>query len=346
LTNKPKYDPSVNRFLLIVLLGCGLGYTAAAQDIHFSQFFSSPLTLNPALTGNFDGNLRVAGNYRNQWPTINRAFTTSSVSVDFPILTGRISENNRLAVGVMGYTDQQADGALKNNFGSLSVAYHQGLDEEGYNRISAGFQMVYNAKNLNTSSLKFEDQLRSDGFTGVTNEIFQATQLNISYFDLNAGLTYSGTTQSNVNYYLGASVYHLTKPKESFRGGQFNLAQRYTIHGGVYLPLNPQLMLHSSGIYQNQAGAHETVLGAALGYNFGDEYNVSETSIYFGSWYRFGDALIPYIGLEFNKLRLGATYDVNTSSLKAASNSRGGFEISLIYINKPSTERNVPCPKF
>src|SRR4028118_1209504 len=113
-------------FCFLILLA-----EAHAQDPHFSQFFASPLTLNPALTGKFDGNLRVAGNYRNQWPTINRAFTTSAVSVDFPIMTERIAENDRLAMGIMGYTDQQADGALKNNFGSLTIAYHKGLDEDG-----------------------------------------------------------------------------------------------------------------------------------------------------------------------------------------------------------------------
>ncbi|MES1226414.1 MAG: type IX secretion system membrane protein PorP/SprF, partial [Bacteroidota bacterium] len=47
-----------------------LGTAALAQDPNFSQFFASPLTLNPALTGKFDGVYRVAGNYRNQWPTI------------------------------------------------------------------------------------------------------------------------------------------------------------------------------------------------------------------------------------------------------------------------------------
>jgi hypothetical protein len=43
---------------------------------------------------------------------------------------------------------------------------------------------------------------------------------------------------------------------------------------------------------------------------------------------------------------LGATYDVNTSSLKAASQSRGGIEISLIYIKRTPGARGVPCPKF
>ncbi|MES2778241.1 MAG: PorP/SprF family type IX secretion system membrane protein [Bacteroidota bacterium] len=319
---------------------------AKAQDIHFSQFFASPLTLNPALTGNFDGNLRVAGNYRDQWPTITRAFTTSTISADFPILTSRMPENDRLALGVMGYTDQQADGVLKNNFGSLSIAYHKGMDEEGYNRLSIGFQAVYCAKNLNVTRLKFEDQLRSDGFTGITSEIFQNNQLNIGYFDLNAGIMYSGTTASNTNFYIGASVYHLTKPKESFRGGQYYLNQRYTVHGGVYFSMNEQVTLHTSGLYQSQANAHEGLLGAALGYSLGSEYADNPATVYAGGWFRFGDAIIPYVGLEFGKFRLGMTYDVTTSALKGANQARGGFEFSLIYINKPSGEHSLPCPKF
>ena len=45
---------------------------ASAQDPHFSQFFSSPLTLNPAFTGKFFGTYRVAGNYRNQLADFNK----------------------------------------------------------------------------------------------------------------------------------------------------------------------------------------------------------------------------------------------------------------------------------
>src|SRR5215471_19039498 len=73
-----------NLILFLIFLPCAT--FVRAQDPHFSQFFSSPLTLNPAFTGKFDGNVRVAGNYRDQWPTINQAYRTATVSVDFPIM--------------------------------------------------------------------------------------------------------------------------------------------------------------------------------------------------------------------------------------------------------------------
>src|SRR5919199_4055161 len=98
-----------------------------AQDPNFSQFFASPLTLNPALTGKFDGVLRVAGNYRNQWPTINNAFTTYTASVDGGILKGHIPDFDQFGVGLLAFSDKSGNGVLQNNFLGISTAYHKAL---------------------------------------------------------------------------------------------------------------------------------------------------------------------------------------------------------------------------
>ena len=107
-------------------------FFAKAQDPHFSQFFSSPLTLNPALTGKFDGTLRVAGNYRNQWPAFNNVYTTSTLSVDFAILKKRLPDFDTWGVGILALTDQAGGGILKNNYIGLSTSYHKALDEDGF----------------------------------------------------------------------------------------------------------------------------------------------------------------------------------------------------------------------
>jgi type IX secretion system PorP/SprF family membrane protein len=334
------------KYLFLSLLMLGSSQLLQAQDLHFSQFFSSPLTLNPAYTGLFDGEIRVAGNYRNQWPTINNAFVNYAVSADFAVLPNRMPLNDRWGVGVMAYTDKQANGTLRNSFYSVSTAYHKGLDEEGNHRLSLGFQGTYAQKRLYTNNLKFEDMLRSDGFTGVTNELFDPNNLNLNYFDLNAGMIFSGRFGAATNYYAGVSMYHINKPKETFTGAQFFLNPRYTVHGGVYLPVGEITTLHTSAMYQYQAGASETVLGAAIGFNLNGDMDYKPATLYAGSWMRINDAIIPYVGLEFNSLRLGISYDVNVSSLKTVSNSQGGIEISLIYINKKNTERGISCPKF
>lgn len=318
-----------------------------AQDPNFSQFFASPLTLNPALTGKFDGVYRIAGNYRNQWPSINNAYTTATVSADFGIMKSRISDLDQFGIGVMGFTDRAGNGVLTNNYAALSVAYHKGLDEDGYHQIGAGFQGTYINKRLDLTKVFFQDQLTPFGFTGVTSESFSDQQVNLSYFDLNAGVLYNGSTNGYNNFYIGASMYHINRPKETFQKGNYLLSARTTLQAGGRIPVGPYNFLHVAANHSMQAKAHNTMVGGAFALNLNqDESN--PTSVYFGSWFRFGDAIIPYIGLEFGEWHFGASYDVNTSSLKPASNSRGGMEVSLIYIKRPvdPNAKKLNCPKF
>src|ERR1035437_10389750 len=183
----------MKKIVLLSLLFFVLG-RSSAQDPHFSQFFSSPLTLNPAFTGKFDGSFRIAGNYRNQWPTINNAFTTATASADFHIMKNSIPSNDTWGMGFMAYNDNSAAGAVNFNYATISTAYHKGLDEEGHNQIGAGFQLTYANMLINTANLKFEDQLTTNGFTGVTNEIFNNSTLKTNYIDINAGVLYNGST--------------------------------------------------------------------------------------------------------------------------------------------------------
>ncbi|MDE3235657.1 MAG: PorP/SprF family type IX secretion system membrane protein [Bacteroidota bacterium] len=318
---------------------------ASAQDPHFSQFFSSPLTLNPAFTGKFDGTYRVAGNYRNQWPTINNAFTTATGAVDFHILQDRIASNDTWGVGLMAYNDNSANGAVNFNYGTISTAYHKGLDEEGYNQIGLGFQLTYANMIINTADLKFEDQLTTNGFTGVTSEIFSGSTLKSNYVDVNAGILYNGSTTDRNNFYFGVSLYHITRPKQQFTGGLFALNPRATIHAGTYFPIGETTTLHLSAMQSFQGGASETVLGGAFQLSPTTDAE-KPVSLYAGGWLRLNDAIIPYVGLEFGDLRLGVSYDVNTSSLKTASQGTGGIEVSLIYVRRPSTDKPINCPKF
>ncbi len=334
--------------ILSTLFGCvALVSVSNAQDPNFSQFFASPLTLNPALTGKFDGVFRVAGNYRNQWPTINNAFVTKTASIDFGILKNRLAEIDQLGVGILGMTDNAGDGVLVTNYAGVSLAYHKGLDENGYHQVGAGFQVTMASKRLDITKVYFADQLTPLGFTGVTSEIFTNKQISVNYVDVNAGVLYNGSTNGYNNFYIGASMYHINRPKESFKGGQYLLSARTTLQAGGKVPIGPYNYLHVAANHSMQAKAHNTMAGLAFSYNI-NQNEENPTNVYIGSWYRFNDAVIPYIGLEFNGLHIGASYDANTSSLKPASNTKGGIEISLIYIKKPSDPdaKKLNCPRF
>lgn len=335
------------RTLPIILLLLGFGLPALSQDPHFSQFFASPLTLNPAYTGKFNGQLRVAGNYRDQWPAISKAFVTSTISLDAPVMSGKLPDFDTWGVGGMAMSDRTANGILNSNYFALSTAYHKSLDENGLHQLGVGFQGVYTSKRLDGSELNFENELALDGtWTNPSGEAVDGSRISVSYLDFNAGVLYSGSTNGDDNFYIGASVYHLNRPKENFTNGNYTLQPRVSVHGGGYLPVGQATTLHLSGLHSRQAGANETVVGGAIAYNLIDDFE-RPTQFYAGAWYRFSDSFIPYVGFEFADIRLGVTYDVNTSALKTASMRRGGIEVSLIYIKKPSTGgKDIPCPKF
>ena len=332
------------RKLVVIVSALFLAFSANAQDPHFSQFFASPLTLNPAFTGKFNGLWRLAANHRDQWPSIPKAYVTSSASLDFPILQKRVPENDVFGVGLSGLSDASANNILKLNYGSASMSYHKALDENGYSTIGAGFQATYSSLSLDVTKLTFEDQLTQNGFTGTTTDIL-TNGTNQSYFDVNAGVLYSGSSNGINNYYAGVSMYHINRPKVSFKDKNWFLSGRITVHAGGSFPVSDQLTIHTSVIHQIQNKASETTIGAAIAANLNQDQD-KPTSVYLGSWMRFNDAVVPYIGLEFGGLRIGASYDLNISSLKAATNTRGGSEISLIYIKQPAENKGIPCPKF
>lgn len=334
--------------LLVCVIMAG---ESVAQDPNFSQFFASPITLNPAMTGKFDGVFRVAGNYRNQWPTISNAFVTKTASVDFGILHNRIPEFDQFGVGLLGFTDRAGDGVLVTNAAGLSVAYHKALDENGYHQLGAGFQTTYVNKRLDVTKVYFEDELTPLGFVpGTTGEFFSNKQINVSYVDVNAGVLYNGSTNGYNNFYLGASMYHINRPKESFQGGNFLLSPRITLQAGGRIPSGPNNYIHLSTNFSFQANAKNFVVGGAYALNVNNSQD-DPTNVYLGSWARLNDindAIIPYVGLEFKSILIGYTYDINISPLKTASDSRGGNEISLIYIKKPTdpNAKKLNCPKF
>lgn len=332
----------------LLLIGClVVRLPAKAQDPHFTQFFASPLTLNPAFTGLFSGDMRIAGNYRSQWSSIATPFITSTVSADMGILKNVIPYNDIWGVGALVLYDQTGGGGLKSTYMALSTAYHKGLDAEGLQSIAVGFQVALVQKRLDFSKLLFENQLTNLGFDPSMPNGEYFPNASITYPDYNAGVLYNASIGEFGNMYWGASYYHLSQPNESFLGENYPLHYRFTLHGGGGFAPTPLTRVYLSGLYMQQSSAQEVALGGALGFVI-NNLPMNANLFYIGGWYRLGDAINPYVGLEINNLHVGLSYDINVSTLKPASNYRGGFEISLIYIyQKPNSNNKViNCPKF
>ena len=126
---------------------------AKAQDIHFSQFYNSPLNLNPANTGIFDGDYRFVGNLKNQWSTVPVPYNSSSLSADTRI---KLKKNN-LGVGLLMNQDKPGDSRFKTFNTALSIAYHLTLDSDSSHFLSGGIQAGVTSKSLNYSALSFNN---------------------------------------------------------------------------------------------------------------------------------------------------------------------------------------------
>ena len=111
---------------------------ANGQSTHFSQFYSTPMLINPAATGLTYGPYRVAANYRNQWNDAGSPYKTFTVSGDGRILKDQLPEGNKLGAGLVFVNDKTLEGAVQGNSISLITAYHVSLDE--LQKVSVGFK--------------------------------------------------------------------------------------------------------------------------------------------------------------------------------------------------------------
>jgi type IX secretion system PorP/SprF family membrane protein len=315
-----------------------------AQDPHFSQFFASPLTINPANTGNFSGSLRAALNSRTQLPDFNNAYATKTLSLDAPILQKYIREDDKLSVGLLILSDQSGNKLLNDNNISLSLSYSKALDENANHSIAAGFQLNYSMYRFDPTKANFEDQLTAAGFTGSSAELILGNNFTKNTSDINAGILYTGSTSDNNIFYVGASYYHFAKPTVGFTTPNYFTPARTNIHGGAYFSLSNAASLHTSFQYQQQGLTNDLLVGAALSYFLGTN---SDLEIYAGLWSRVKESIIPYVGLEWNHIRAGFTYDIGAANQLASSKFYQSSEFSLIYIlDNKSKAFKIKCPKF
>lgn len=317
-----------------------------AQDPQFSQFFSSPLTLNPALTGNFNGTTRMVGNFRSQNADYNNAYNTKTASVDFNVLSNKIKQFDRLSLGVLFLSDQTGNKVLTNNHLGLSLAYMKALDEEQKRSVSIGFQAVYNNKRFNSANALLEDQITPGGIINSSGDNILNNGLSKTAADLNAGILYQYAPTSEHLYYIGGSLFNILQTQKGFGNNTTAVPLRKTIHGGMLSPVGYAGTFHASFHFQQQKGFNQLLIGAAYSHYIKDILG-AYVELYAGAWYRTDQSVIPYIGLEWNYWRLGYTNDISFSNQITAGQLRYSNEISLHYtLNKDKSLLKYKCGVF
>lgn len=318
-----------------------------AQDIHYSQYNATTQNLNPAQTGLFDGDWRFVGNYRSQWSAIPVPYKTFSLAGDTRLKTKL--ENDVPAAGLQINNDKSGDSRFGTTQVFVSGSYVKKLTKDSANFISVGIQPGITTKSFDVNALTFDNQYDGDQYNAslASGENFAKTR--ITYFDMGAGLAYLWRKNNRMKVNFGVSAFHLNRPKQSFfNNDEIKLDVKTVVSGIAEIPVSAKLDVLPSFMYERQGKFHETLFGL-----FGKYYlkpvNGQETAVSLGAFLRAKDAFILAANMDYRNFNVGLSYDVNTSRLREATNRRGGFEISVIYIFKklvPFVAKKRVCPIY
>ncbi len=321
----------------------------SGQDLHYSQFMSSPVYLNPGTAGFFRGKYRVALNGKNQWQAVSKPYQTISVAFDMPALQRRF-QRDAIGVGVIVHADIAGDSKFSTTSPALAISYMRSIDHYGRHMVSLGVHAGWVFRSINYDALTFPNQYNGYNYNPdlPNQETFQLR--NYSYFDIGMGGHWAYQISRERNVYAGIAAYHLLRPKQSFMGdNSIKLDMKWNIYAGAQLDVSqtvdllPQLLIMKQGQY------HELLLGVMAKY-IQNRYSKTEyTALNVGLFYRNRDAMVFMTGFDYKKFTFGLSYDMNVSTLKPASTYRGGIEFSLLYTYgnyKQKRKREIPCPIF
>lgn len=322
-------------------------YFVLAQDIHFSQFNASPLNLNPALTGAFDGDLRVVGNNKNQWMSFTDAYRTFSISADFrhqKMIFGK----NQLSLGLLVNSDKAGDASFGTNQLKISSSMNFMLTSDSSLNLAIGLNAGINQNNVNYNALSFGNQFNGYSYDPNSASGENFSQDNIYYFDFSTGASISRVFSRNFTAHSGFAFNHLNKPQQSFwNSGNVLLERKYTINLGGDWTINKDFSLYPNFIYQYQGILQEFIGGVLLKVKVD---NVSFRAFYLGGWIRAKDAGIIEVRFDYRNFNVGISYDINYSDLNHVSRGRGGLELSIIYILRKQRAIKMPyynrCPVY
>ncbi|RYZ53576.1 MAG: type IX secretion system membrane protein PorP/SprF [Sphingobacteriales bacterium] len=334
------------RFAMIACFTSGLfNNECAGQDVHFSQFFESPLYRNPALSGIFTGDIRVQAIFRDQWNSVTNAYKTGSLNAEYKTPIGQADDF--LTIGMLALHDRAGTIGWTTVQFLPALTYHKSLSAD-YNRyLSVGFMGGWVQKNFDRSKMTTNSTYEGIG----DGEPLANT--SYSYLDGSAGISYNATIRDNPddNLYLGIAYHHFARPNQSFyRDPAIELNPKWVFSGGVRFGISEYAYLTMQADHSRQGSFTESVAGAMVGMKLGPDPENPPYVLHAGAYFRLNDALIPVVKLDYFPFSFAFSYDVNVSRLRTSSYGRGGMELSLSFVkslDRDNASLNaVRCPRF
>ena len=297
-----------------------------AQDPVFSQYYISPIHVNPGFAGVSGEGANIGVNYRMQWPGLPRAYNTFAISYD------QYFESTKSAIGLRLITDSAGDGAVSSNKLAGTYAYRLKVGRKGF--INGGIEFGFGQQSLNWDRFVFYDAIeRSGGLTSPGGSYLpsiesQPPELTRVYLDISSGVLYY-----NESFFVGVGVAHINTPENKFLRNETNnyvgMPVRLSVQTGFQINLNKYNKAENPSFISpnllviNQGPFTQVNVGAYMQLN----------QFITGMWYRHtpanGDALIFSFGVKYQNLRLAYSFDLTLSDLGLSP--LGSHELGMVY---------------
>lgn len=316
----------------------------AQTDPHFTQNYTYPMYINPAMTGGSDGEYRASAIYRSQWGAVSNPFRTVGASFD-------LRTNRNIAIGVNILNQSAGDGGFNYLNAAASIAYTGvKFGAEGNHRLVMAIQAGLINRRVDQTKFKWGEQWNPITGYNPNNAITEVFNTNSSTaLDIGAGaLYYDATPEKKINAFGGFAVYHINKPKDPIVASNdatvSTIPMRYVVHGGISFNIDERYSVVPHALFMQQGTAREFMLGTYVRMNVN-----AETDFLFGGYYRHKDAVAPYAGIDYKNFTIGVSYDANISKLGSMTKNVNSFELTFTY-TKRSADKSIfdfiRCPRL
>ncbi len=326
--------------ILIIVLIAAFG--SKAQDIHFSQLTQTPLLLNPASAGAFNGYYRAILNYKSQWASMGKPYSTFMGSFDLPFEKRGYSQRAYFGLGANVFSDKAGDAHLATTSADVSVSCIVSMGN--YHKLSAGLAAGFTLRSVDISAIKWPNQYNGSSYDPSLPSNESSKLGSFYYFDIATGLHYQYLKP--LSRFYGRDIIHLTIDGAMFHAATLFHSRRVGIPEKVY----PRYVFNSSlrydlqdtrvglvpsVLYMKQGPSYELDIGFLVRLRTSKQTIITgfltESAFSAGLVYRYKDAIIPQVFFEIADFGIGISYDVNVSSFSKSTLYKGGLEFSVRY---------------
>ena len=325
-------------YTILVLFAAWFASTNVyAQDIHFSQYNNCTQLINPALTGQFETMLKGTILHRRQWRNIGSGYTTSGVDAQYKLLS--LNSENFFGFGLLILQDAAGIAQQKSLSVKSTAAFNMVVSNDDL--ISAGVQIGFEQRSLNFDGLAWDAQYNGSFYDPSSDNKERIITNTRSFIDVGTGFHWKHRARKKFD--LGYALYHANQQISMVARSDDRMKVRQ-VFKTAWIKRYKFIDMKYDALVQRQSGSNEILVGATAEYRIGDESkytNVKTASLArFGVFYRWKDAICPYIGFEYKRFAaISLGYDLRMAKMPYTSARAGGPEFSSTYLGMPERKR-------